>query len=560
MSYQGGGGYAGGGYSRNGDGGNGNGVTQGGYQDGMYDGPQIGGYDGGAGYDDGYDQQGGGPRPSASFAIPDIVRDFIVFFHKQVMTKNTYEIGSIYENSWPKLTERFYKEEPWPSSADIADLVGGDQTFLILYNELYYRHIYEKLTPSIEQRRDSYENYCDLFNLIVHNGESPEEPVDLELPNKWIWDIIDEFIYQFESFSQYRAKLANKTDAEMTELETNPRLWNVHIVLNVLHSLIDKSNINEQLEAFKNGDNPNDVAGSFGQKTLYKMLGYFSLVGLLRLHCLLGDYYQALRVMENIELNKKGLYSRVPACQVSVFYYVGFCYMMMGRYQDAVRTFSNILFYILRTQGQGRTHGGYSMINKKKQQLFHLLAIVMTLCPQRIDESVHAQLLGDCGEKMVRMGKGDDAAFEELFSNGCPKFISSTAPDFESATNRNMEPYRLQLKIFLNEIRQSLQLPLIRSYLKLYSTMPIEKLAQFCEIDGEAQDAETFRIALHQYKHKTNQMAWSNGTALEGERVPTADVDFYIDSDMIHIADVKIERNFGEYFMHSIYKMCQEAQ
>ena len=109
------------------------------------------------------------------------MRDFIVFFHKQVMTKNTYEIGSIYENSWPKLTERFYKEEPWPSSADIADLVGGDQTFLILYNELYYRHIYEKLTPSIEQRRDSYENYCDLFNLIVHNGESPEEPVDLEL-------------------------------------------------------------------------------------------------------------------------------------------------------------------------------------------------------------------------------------------------------------------------------------------------------------------------------------------------------------------------------------------
>ena len=29
-------------------------------------------------------------------------------------------------------------------------------------------------------------------------------------------------------------------------------------------------------------------AGVFGQKTLYKMLGYFSLVGLLRLHCLLG--------------------------------------------------------------------------------------------------------------------------------------------------------------------------------------------------------------------------------------------------------------------------------
>lgn len=35
------------------------------------------------------------------------------------------------------------------------------------------------------------------------------------------------------------------------------------------------------------------------------MLGYFSLVGLLRLHSLLGDYYQAIKVLENIELNKK---------------------------------------------------------------------------------------------------------------------------------------------------------------------------------------------------------------------------------------------------------------
>lgn len=138
----------------------------------------------------------------------------------------------------------------------------------------------------------------------------------MELPNRWLWDIVDEFIYQFGSFAQYRVKLANKTDAEISTLRQTPRLWNVHIVLNVLHSLIEKSNINEQLEAFKRGEDPEDYAGDYGSKPLYKMLGYFSLIGLLRLHCLLGDYYQALRVMENIELNKKGLYSRVPACQV----------------------------------------------------------------------------------------------------------------------------------------------------------------------------------------------------------------------------------------------------
>lgn len=43
-------------------------------------------------------------------------------------------------------------------------------------------------------------------------------------------------------------------------------------------------------------------------------------------------------------------YSQVPACQISMSYYVGFAYMMMRRYADAIRTFSSILLYIQRTK------------------------------------------------------------------------------------------------------------------------------------------------------------------------------------------------------------------
>ena len=46
----------------------------------------------------------------------------------------------------------------------------------------------------------------------------------------------------------------------------------------------------------------------------------------------------------------QSLYSRVPACQITTFYFVGFAYMMMRRYQDAIRTLSNILLYIQRTK------------------------------------------------------------------------------------------------------------------------------------------------------------------------------------------------------------------
>jgi translation initiation factor 3 subunit L len=35
------------------------------------------------------------------------------------------------------------------------------------------------------------------------------------------------------------------------------------------------------------------------------MLGYFSIIGLLRVHVHLGDFTLALKVMDNVELNQK---------------------------------------------------------------------------------------------------------------------------------------------------------------------------------------------------------------------------------------------------------------
>lgn len=76
----------------------------------------------------------------------------------------------------------------------------------------------------------------------------------------------------------------------------------------MLHSLVDKSNINQQLEVYSSGGDPDSVAGEFGRNSLYKMLGYFSLIGLLRLHSLLGDYYQALKVLESVDFNQKVIF------------------------------------------------------------------------------------------------------------------------------------------------------------------------------------------------------------------------------------------------------------
>jgi hypothetical protein len=43
----------------------------------------------------------------------------------------------------------------------------ADQLFLILYRELYYRHVYSRLQPDIDDRFHSYENSCELFNYLL---------------------------------------------------------------------------------------------------------------------------------------------------------------------------------------------------------------------------------------------------------------------------------------------------------------------------------------------------------------------------------------------------------
>ena len=48
-----------------------------------------------------------------------------------------------------------------------------------------------------------------------------------------------------------------------------------------------------------------EIVGEYGTCPLYRMLGYFSLIGLTRVHTLLGDFTLALKVLENVELNQK---------------------------------------------------------------------------------------------------------------------------------------------------------------------------------------------------------------------------------------------------------------
>jgi len=336
--------------------------------------------------------------------------------------------------------------------------------------------------------------------------------------------VIDEFIYQFNSFCAYRQKAALKGDNEedVQILRENPNTWGCYSVLNVLYSLIQRSQIAEQLAAKKRGEESSLYAGEYGNRPLYQMLGYFSLVGLLRVHCLLGDFTLALKTLDDIELNKKSMFARVMAAHFSTYYYVGFSYMMMHRYGDAIRMFTHILIYISRTKNFQK-NAQYDSIAKKSDQMYALVAICVAFHPTRLDDTIHTALREKYGEQFIRMQRGGPESlpiFEELFRAACPRFISPTPPDFDNP-QMNVDPIEHHLAIFMEEVKNNMWSPMVRSYLKLYTTMDLNKLSGFLEVSPD-----TLRQWLLINKQRSREVRHSEGGLLDGDVVNSQDLDY----------------------------------
>ncbi|KAG1667471.1 hypothetical protein FOA52_012226 [Chlamydomonas sp. UWO 241] len=490
------------------------------------------------------------------FFVPDIVKQFVYYFYRHIRERNIPEIQSMYETSFLKLSERYYKSVPWPAVELVADVVDQDHVFCLLYKEMYYRHLYARCSPDLRQRCESWDNYCDLFGLLLHSN------VNMQLPNQWIWDMIDEFIYQFQSFCQYRSKVSQKSPEELELLKKCEvkKVWNVLEVLNVLQALVDKSGIVAEMEA----DGGAALFASDGylpnQSNVLRMLGYYSLVGLLRVHTLIGDYQGALKAIYPINLNESvNLFApKIAGCNIALFYYGGFCYLMQRRYMDAARVFNSVLMYINRVKQYHTRSAQYEQILKKNEQMYALLAITAALSPaaqKLLDENVMTQLRERNAEKIANMEHGNVGTFDELFSYACPKFITPAPPPFDNpSVNTSQAAYRTQLNLFLAEVRSQQTLPLLKQYLQLYSSISLSKLSSLMDIEQGL-----LRTQLACLKNKTYNLRWNAGAdATSGTFVAACDIDFYLDVDpitgaeMVIVSDTVHTRHHAEFISRHI--------
>ncbi|ELU37037.1 eukaryotic translation initiation factor 3 subunit 6 [Rhizoctonia solani AG-1 IA] len=464
------------------------------------------------GYEDGYCARNATPNGSASCFR------FIVQFHQAVMDNNLPEITNAYDQGWNRLTEKYYSKSEWPEAELIAPLVNDGK--------------------------------------LIHSTTDSEGPVQLELPDQWLWDIIDEFIYQFQSFCVWRARPTQKTDEELIMLADGSQA-------------VQKGASPEELT---------EISGEYGQRPIYRTLGFFSIIGLLRVHVLLGDYTLALKVMDLVKLNQKAFFTRVTACHVATYYYVGFCYMSLKRYSDATRTFNSILNFISRmrqyhTRSYQYDQVSYSIIskfyfqaptttqiNRTADRMYALLAICNALSPSRLDDAITTNLKEKYGEQHIKMTKGGEegmAAFEELYTKSCPKFISSTPPPYHDTellnlyiSNPPQEPMQRHLSLFLSDVRiQQSVVPTLRSFLKMYSSLDAAKLAGF--LDADEEEIVQQMMVMKSSSRSVSRAAVEAGTLLDGGVISTSDLDFVIDENMVQIVESTIGRRYGGWFIRN---------
>mmetsp|Transcript_53369 Transcript_53369/g.130396 ORF Transcript_53369/g.130396 Transcript_53369/m.130396 type:complete len:558 (-) Transcript_53369:168-1841(-) len=513
-----------------------------------------------------------GMMQNGNFMMPDLVveylRDFRDLVHRDVYVQDSsgaYKpdvvqrqekldgIHMCYELKFARLSETFYKQQLWPHPDKVYPLV-EDDVFLMLYKELYFRHVYAKLgqTLTLDQRMESFDNYCTLFDRIFSDDDDMQ---GIDLPDQWLWDMVDEFVYQFQEFCRYRSRdLKKRTPAEIEALKSKPQAWDTMEVLGYLQKMVVKSEINIILK--EDNAEPeacrlhNALVAEFGISHVQNVLGYFSLVSMARVHVMCGDYYTALKTVDNLDFrgnvsDQVPMYMRVTSCYISLYYNMGFSYMMMRRYSEAVKTMTQVLLYITRTQHLAQPYQ-YEQITKRSEQMYKLIAMCIAISPQRqVEDSIMQYLQEKYQDQMSRLAKGEESMFEEFFQYAGPKAIYAGVPNYNDVPLKEIiHTLGQQWQVLLGELRQQQKLPMIRSYLKLYTTIATSKLASFADMPDEK-----IRSHLVCLKHKS----------LLPVGVRSSTVDFYLEKGVVHIADTRTAPTFAHYFIKHVNKLEQQV-
>jgi translation initiation factor 3 subunit L len=181
---------------------------------------------------------------------------------------------------------------------------------------------------------------------------------------------------------------------------------------------------------------------------------------------------------------------------------------------------------------------GSDQFNKQYDRMLSLLAILTQVCPgDGVDDNVTKAMREKFGSRLESV-----STYEEFFQS--PKFVS---------TDPTQAMYRQQVQLFLKEMSPyGIKL---RSYLKLYTSMPIQKLAKFHDMS-----VEEFLPILLSFRGRLRQLQHTDeGSLVSGNWSQALDIHFYIVKDVVHVDEAEQQRRFENYFVAQI-EQCNDIR
>ena len=200
---------------------------------------------------------------------------------------------------------------------------------------------------------------------------------------------------------------------------------------------------------------------------------------------------------------------------------------------------------------------GSDQFNKLFDRMVALLAIVTHICPTPLlDDSVASVVREKHSNNLSKIESGEEG-YEELFVFACPKFVNPAVPDYEEALKPEApampyghDAYKLQVHHFINEMAAHQTLRKMHSYMCLYTSIGVEKLATFNDMK-----VEEFEPWLTCFKHKMLQLERS--ISPEGdhnqEKMGTAmDIHYFVAGNVVQVDEAEKTRRFENFFMKQI--------
>ncbi|CDI80959.1 eukaryotic translation initiation factor 3 subunit 6 interacting protein, putative [Eimeria acervulina] len=470
------------------------------------------------------------------------VENFLRELYDKLYIRDADAIRRLYEVEYPAITEKYFAASPWPSVELVGDFYREYQRYhsliMTLYKELYYRHLFLKC-PELatwEHRRDSWNNYALLVEFLADTTCAKDRET-ITLPLQWLWDMLDEFVYQFQESSRWLQRkcktLADSPDRKRLIAELEAR------VFELLQKTVQQSGIREQLQQQRS----DPAAAKAIETDLGLQLGYFALILQLKLHVQVGLFYAGVAAVKEMDLSPKAFYWRVPVAHYSFVFHLGFAYMMLRRYHDAIRLMSQALLALSRQRGQlagSNTFQGASM-TRSADRMHVLLLLCSKLCGVKLDDSIHQTIKERHSDKYYRLQQDTEEAYCELFTWAAPRFIDPSAPPtYDDAAFERFVSGKSEIR----DVESRRRVNTINSFTKLYHNIPLAKLGRLMGESGE--EAEwSVRGGLMNLKMQSQQKMWKGGVLTSGDvghHHADALLDFKVEGDMLHVkVNVKVE-------------------